>query len=382
MSHQNIAIVRNAAPYDFGGGERFPVFLAETLKNQGFSPTIIARSKKLVEFAKENQIPIIKGWWWSKQQWSGVNNLLIPIYAIWQCILFLYYVSLFSKLKVGVVHIQSKDDFIAATHAAKLLNIRVIWTDHADLKHIWRNLSIWYKNPIGKMVYRAALRADVITVVSNSELQLVTNNLPVNSKVRSRLTVVYNGVIDRSQEYPSQPSRLFTYLVASRLVTDKGINEVLAAFKRLSEEFKDIELQIIGDGPEEDNFKKKAANLEHVSLLGHQTQPLSFMGNADVFVHPTYHEGFSVALVEASMMSLPIIATSVGGNVEIIKHNKTGFLVAAQSSNELFMAMKILFENDPLRKTLAENARQQYLEKFQFDVIVKDRFIPLYRGTS
>ncbi len=382
MSHRNIAIVRNAAPYDFGGGERFPVFLAETLKYQGFSPTIISRSKQLIEFTKENQIPTIKGWWWSKQQWSGVNNLFIPIYFIWQCILFLYYVSLFSKLKVGVVHIQSKDDFIAATYAAKALRKRVIWTDHADLKHIWRNLSIWYKNPIGKMVYRAALRADAITVVSNSELQLVTNNLPVNSRVASKLTVVYNGVIDQSQEYPRQSSRLFTYLVASRLVTDKGIGEVLVAFKRLSEEFKDIELQVIGDGPEANNFKKQATNLEHVSLLGHQTQPLSFMANADVFVHPTYHEGFSVALVEASMMSLPIIATSVGGNVEIIKHNKTGFLVAAQSSNELFMAMKILFENDPLRKTLAENARQQYLEKFQFDVIIKDRFIPLYRGTS
>src|SRR5690606_13753082 len=147
--------------------------------------------------------------------------------------LFFYYMSLFSKLKVGVVHIQSKDDFIAATHAARALNIRVIWTDHADLKHIWRNLSIWHKNPSGKMVYRAALRADTITVVSNSELQLVTNNLPVNSKVRTKLAIVYNGVVDQSQEYPSQSNHLFTYLVASRLVTDKGIGEVLTAFKRL-----------------------------------------------------------------------------------------------------------------------------------------------------
>ena len=378
MSRQNIAIIRNAAPYDFGGGERFPVFLAETLKYQGFSPTIISRSKKLIEFTKENQVPTVKGWWWSKQQWSGVNNLLIPIYAIWQCILFLYYVSLFSKLKVGVVHIQSKDDFIAATHAAKALNIRVVWTDHADLKHIWRNLSIWYKNPIGKMVYRAALRADAITVVSNSELQLVTNNLPVNSKVRNKLTVVYNGVIDQSKEYPSQSSRLFTYLVASRLVTDKGISEVLTAFKRLSEEFKDVKLQIIGDGPEADNFKKQAANLEHVSLLGHQTQPLSFMANADVFVHPTYHEGFSVALVEASMMSLPIIATSVGGNPEIIKNKETGLLIPIKNSDALYEAMKTIYTNKPLRDSLGKNARKQYVEKFQFNNIVEKEFIPLY----
>ncbi len=378
MSKQTIALIRNAAPYDFGGGERFPVFLAEMLKKKDFNPILISRSRKLLHFAQENKITTITGWWWSKQQWSGVNNLFIPAYIAWQCILFFYYLVLFSKLQPTAVHVQSKDDFIAATYAAKVLKLRVVWTDHADLKHIWRNISVWYKNPIGKMVYKAALHADAITVVSNSEQQLVLKNLPVNSAVQNKLTVVYNGVIDQSEEYSKRANTKFTYLVASRLVTDKGIGEVLAAFKKLSEEFKDINLQIIGDGPESEYFKKQANTIEHVSLLGHQQEPLSFMAGADTFVHPTYHEGFSVALVEASMMSLPIIATSVGGNPEIIKNTKTGLLIPVKNSDALYDAMKTIYTDTVLRKSLGENARKQYLEKFQFNKIVEKEFIPLY----
>lgn len=382
MTDRTIIIIRNAASQDFGGGERFPVFLSQILTTKSFRPIIVSRSRKLLAFADGNGIETIRGWWWSRQQWSGINNLFVPLYIAWQCVLFFYYIVLFSKQKTSIVHIQSKDDFIAATYAAKSLGIRTIWTDHADLKHIWRNISTWYKNPIGKMVYRAALRADAISVVSASELNLIARNLPANSPVSDKLTVIHNGVVDQAGQYKKQQNQLFTYLVASRLVTDKGINEVLAAFEKLSKEFDDIELQIIGDGPESDLFKKKAAMIKRVSLLGHQTQPLTFMANADVFVHPTYHEGFSVALVEASMMSLPIITTSVGGNPEIIKDTETGLLVPAKDSESLYDAMKTLYADDLLRKSLGKNARNQYVKKFQFDKIVEEEFIPLYGGVE
>ena len=102
------------------------------------------------------------------------------------------------------------------------------------------------------------------------------------------------------------------------------------------------------------------------------------MANADIFIHPTYHEGFSVALVEAGMMSLPIIATAVGGNVEIIENEETGLLVQPKSSDELLGAMKELYENKALREKLAKNTRAQYVAKFQFNTIVKESFIPLY----
>jgi glycosyltransferase involved in cell wall biosynthesis len=302
------------------------------------------------------------------------------LYFVWQFILFIYYVFLFLRIEPNVIHIQSKDDFIAATYAGIVLKKRIIWTDHADLKHIWRNVSVWYKNPIGKVIYRAAHHTSAITVVSRSEQSLVSANFPKKSQLHKKLVVIYNGVTDVSGDYPKNKAPVFTYLVASRLVKDKGISEVLDAFKDVHKKHKNTSLNIIGDGPDSAFFDKKANNLPGVQLLGYKSQPLTYMAIADVFVHPTYHEGFSVALVEAGMMSLPIIATRVGGNVEIIVNNKTGLLVPIKDSPALAKAMNSLYENNKLRESIAKNARIQYIQRFQFNKIVHDSFIPLYIG--
>jgi len=379
MRKEKIVIIRNAASQDFGGGERFPIFLAEILKEKQLNPVVISRSKKLLAFANERQINNITGWWWSKQQWNGLNNLLLPAYILWQFLLFAYYLILFIQLKPTTIHIQSKDDFIAATYAGRILRKNVVWTDHADLKHIWKNVMIHIKNPIGKMILIAAKYAHSITVVSQSEKNLVTNNLSQNSKILNKIRVVYNGVVDQSVEYiHSGEGDVFKFIVAGRLVKDKGVSEVIDAFKLLSKKYKNIQLILIGDGPDAKIFKSKASDEKSIKFYGHQTNPLNYISKANVFVHPTYHEGFSVALVEASMLSMPIIATSVGGNVEIIINNKTGLLVKSRNTGELFKAMEEMLTNKQLRNKLATNARNQYLEKFQFDNIVTEQFIPLY----
>jgi glycosyltransferase involved in cell wall biosynthesis len=381
MATQKIILIRNAQPYDFGGGERFPVFIAEILASQQFAPLIISRSPKLLEFAKSRSLSTLTGPWWSHQNWSGKSALLVPIYIIWQLFLFIWYVAVFARHRPLAVHIQSKDDFIAATFAGRVVGARVIWTDHADLKHIWKNLRIWYKNPVGKLVYVAAYFAHTITLVSKSEQHLVTENLKQGIVVR-KLQVIYNGVLDTASAYPPGNSHPFTFCVASRLVVDKGIGEVIDAYKQLIADFPDSRLLLMGDGPDAVVFHKQAADTPSISFLGYQSEPLAVMATADVFVHPTYHEGFSVALVEAGMLGLPIIATNVGGNVEIIDDSHTGLLVPVKNTVALSQAMRRLASDTSLRQTIGQAARQQYLQKYQFDHIVTNSFIPLYKGVA
>lgn len=375
---KNVVLIRNAQAYDFGGGERFPVLLASVIKTLDFDPVIISRSKKLRSFASEQHIPAIKGWWWAKQNWSGANILFTPLYFLWQLLLYFYYRSLFSKLKPEVVHIQSKDDFIAATYAARRYNAQVIWTDHADLKHIWRNLDVWYKNPIGKMIFKAAKYAAAITVVSQSELELVSSHLPPNSLQQNKLTVIYNGAFDMKKNYPNEPHTNLVYVCASRLVKDKGISELIEAFNTFSEHHADTELIILGEGRDKTIFIKEASLNPKITFMGHQDDPLAFLSKADVFVHPTYHEGFSLALVEACMMELAVIATNVGGNPEIIKERQTGLLIPSKNSAALAQAMELLYTNKDLRESLSHSARREFIERFNFEVIVKKDFIPLY----
>ena len=381
MPSHKIIIIRNAAKTDFGGGERFPVFLAMALKNAEWQPIIISRSQKLLEFADTNAVAHRRGWWWPRQNWSGLKVLLVPFYIVWQIVLYFYYLVLFLRFRPSVVHLQSKDDFIAGTFAAKTLGIHVVWTDHADLKHVWQNLRTWYKNPVGKIVYLAAQLADTITVVSKSEEQLVKEHLKKSSRINNKILVVYNGVFDQQDAYgeKSKKPNLVRFVIASRLVKDKGIHEAVSAFTELKEESNNVSLTILGDGPDRADLEAMSG-AENVTFLGHAKDPLQYLHDADVFVHPTYHEGFSVALVEAGMMSLPIIATSVGGNVEIINDHKTGLLVPARDSRSLHEAMRELLNNETLRRELGTNARKQYIRRFQFDKIVNEQFIPIYKG--
>lgn len=383
MNKKHIILIRNAKSYDFGGGERFPVFAADILKKNGYDPLIISRSQKLCMFAADHDISTTKGWWWSHQNWSGLYVTLFPIYVIWQIVLTFWYIVKFLQFHPNVVHIQSKDDFIAATLAGRLLGKRIIWTDHADLKHVWKNLTVWYKNPVGKLIYLCAHLAHAISVVSKSERDLVARNLSDTSNLTRKISVIYNGVLDTQDQFPTaRNSNIFTYCVASRLVTDKGIKEVINAYKTIHITIPNSQLLLLGDGPEAAKFHKLAKDTPSIKFLGHQTNPLKIMSQADVFIHPTYHEGFSVALVEAGMLGMPIVATAVGGNLEIIEDRKTGLLVSVRDSNSLAQAMQELALNKDLRQQLSVSTRQQYVNKFQFDHIMNESFIPLYEGKS
>lgn len=378
----HVVIIRNAQTYDFGGGERFPVDLAAELSKHEIEPVIVSRSPRLLAYARSRGIRMVRGWWWSRQQWSGRSVLLFPAYLVWQLCLTLWYGALFARLRPDVVHPQSKDDFIAASIAGRLFGARVIWTDHADLKYIFRNHAVYYKNPVGKLVYLTSKLASSITLVSDSERQLVAAALG-RSDLPERFQVVHNGITPTAipaKELPDRQKGSFIYCATSRLVNAKGIGELLTAFNSVHAQHTDTRLWLVGDGPDMAGFQKMAAGDSSVTFFGHQDAPLPYVAAADVFVHPSHHEGFSLSLVEAAMLAKPIIACDVGGNPEIIRHDDTGLLVPARSADRLRDAMLTLYQDRQLASRLARSAHRTYERSFTFDRIVGERFTPLYRG--
>lgn len=375
MRQQKVLLIRNAAATDFGGAERLPVFIAMGLQALGYEPVIVSRSKKMLAFAHEHSVPTVKGWWWSQQNWSGTKALLTPIYLAWQLLLFVRYLVMFLHQQPAVVHLQSKDDFIAGTIAGRLCGARVVWSDYADLKHVWLNVTKWNKNPTGRLVYWCARWAHAITVVSNSEKKLVAANLPQHSAITKKIHAVHIGVANRDVAPHKKPDEAFVYCAASRLVTDKGIGELIAAFEKIHTQHPDTALWILGDGPERNKFDQ---DHKGVTFFGHVSDPLPMIKAADVFILPSHHEGFSVALVEVAMLGVPTIATSVGGNVEIIKDRQTGLLVRVKDSEDLANAMQLLLDDADLRVRLGKNARAQYEQHFQFSTMIEEGLLPLY----
>lgn len=375
-----ILMIRNAAKDDFGGGERIPVFISKEINNHGeFNAIILSGSEKLSNFANKESVTCIKSWWWSRQNWSGSKVLLIPIYICWQVVLYIYYLFMYIKIKPSIVHIQSKDDFIAGTFAAKTLSIPVIWSDYADLKHIFMNQKIWYKNPIGKMVYFAANFTEKILVVSKEDESLVLNN--INSiQIKDKIQIMYYGAFDVYNKIDKYDK--FTFVSSSRIVVDKGIGELIDAFNKFNKLHKDTELLIIGEGKDRKRFETLANNNSVIKFLGYKNNPTEIVGKSHVFIIPTYHEGFSIALVEACMLNMPIIATNVGGNPEIIKDKITGLLIKSKDSNDLYRAMVILYEDTKLRKLIGDNARKQYNKNYNLAVIINKDILPIYRRIS
>lgn len=372
-------LIRNAFSYDFGGGERFPIYLAQELEKNGWEAIIITAHHKILRLASQKNITTVKGWWWSRQDWSGAKILLTPAYLAWQLVLFCWYVQLFIRLKPDVIHPQSKDDFIAATLAGRLLGKRVIWTDHADLKYVYQNVTVPYKNLTGKLVKLCSRFAYAITLVSQSELSLIRNALHTKT-LHSRYLVVYNGITEFTPpkiKRDPKDREVLVFCATSRLVAAKGIGELIDAFKQANSKG-DMRLWLLGEGPDELKFKSLAANNPHISFLGFPDNSYSILQNADIFVHPSHHEGFSLSLIEAAMLSKPIIACNVGGNPEIITDGTNGILVPPKNTDALLRAMQKLASNPKLRTQFAQAARQTFERHFRFDTIVKKEFITLY----
>ncbi len=374
---KRIVIIRNAHRYDFGGGERVPVNLADILSKNGYAPVIVSRSPKLLDYASTKGIKVVRGWWWSRQNWSGPRVLLTPIYFIWQLLLILWYLSLFLRLRPKVVHPQSKDDFIAATVAGKLLGAKVVWSDHADLKYVYQNTSVWYKNPVGKLVRWASRMASAIILTSQNDKKLIEAAL--GTRLGRRYLVIHNGISDRPELLGKEhDTDKIVFAATSRLVTAKGIGELIEAFKTVALKHPKTELWLFGEGPEQKKFEELASGQDGISFKGFPENVLEQVAKADIFVHSSYLEGFSISLIEAAMLGKPIIACRVGGNPEIVRDGKNGLLIPPRDTDALTMAMAKLVADKKLRQQYGKAARKTYEDGYVFEKIVKEKYIPLY----
>ncbi len=375
-----ILIIRNSSEQNFGGAERLAVMIAEELEANKLTAAVISRQTKLLAYAKSEGVSSLRGVWWSKQNWSGTSLLILPLYLCWQIALFVWYLWVIIRQNAAALHIMSKDDFIAGTLAGKALGKRVIWTDTADLKYIYANHNRWYKNPVGKLVYLMSRSADVVTLVSKSEQSLIEERL--GHSVPSNYHVIY--MVGRDENVTSSiqtEPKTVTFCATSRLVIAKGIGELIEAFNILSPDNPDYRLWIVGDGPDQDQFRAEAKENAFITFLGHQDTPLQYLTAADIYVHPTHHEGFSLGLAEAAMLAKPIIATNVGGNPELVG-DKNGILVPVKDPKALADAMRHLANDPSARESMGKSGRRDFVEKFDLTKVTKRDIIPLYEKTT
>lgn len=165
--------------------------------------------------------------------------------------------------------------------------------------------------------------------------------------------------------YPSLKDK-FVYCFVGRFSVDKGCEELLDSFKRLLTQTKDVALLLVGEFEMElPNKYKWIYSCANVTMTGHGVPDVyRYMAAADVLLHPSYREGFSMVIQEAMAMALPVITTDIPGPSEVIEKDVTGILAQARNVETLYECMKWMYEHQEKGREMGKAGRKRCEEKF------------------
>lgn len=161
----------------------------------------------------------------------------------------------------------------------------------------------------------------------------------------------------------------FVFIFVGRLVTDKGINELVSAFDRLSEKYPQAHLVLIGNEELEQNpITSDSRNIinsnKHIYAIGRRTDVRPYLMDADAFVFPSYREGFGMVLIEANSMGIPAISSDIIGCNEIIIEGENGVLIPSRNEEALYIKMREWLEHPEEVKRMSAICRNTIVKRF------------------
>jgi len=162
--------------------------------------------------------------------------------------------------------------------------------------------------------------------------------------------------------------------IVKTLELNYGINFLIDAFRLLVNQLPDQQLKLIiaGSGSQETNLKKQVneLNLEtFVEFTGYiqNDKVVACFNRFDIAVVASLEESFGVSAVEASACEKPVVATRVGGLVEVVLDHETGLLVDPANPSDLAEKLKLLVENPLLRKEMGQKGREHVLKNYDWN---------------
>ncbi len=173
----------------------------------------------------------------------------------------------------------------------------------------------------------------------------------------------------------------FLFGFVGRITRDKGVNELLSAFKSVSEKYPDTYLLMIGpeecDDTVDTELFKWSKSIDRVIYAGFTNVVEQYLSTLDVYILPSYREGFGMGVVEAEAMGVPVIVTDIPGPTDAIVDGKTGLLIEKKNVELLEKAMTEMLNDKEKLKIYGKNAREFVLQHFEqkmfLEEVLKDR---------
>ncbi|MDR9457403.1 MAG: glycosyltransferase family 4 protein [Salegentibacter sp.] len=351
--------------------------------NQYYQVTAVSAEKERLErYGKDNGVNTF---------WVEMTRAITPLMdakAVWK----LY--NYFKKEKPLIVHTHTPKAGIVGMLAAKLAGVPLRLHTVAGLPLMEttgnkRKLLDF----VEKLTYKLATR-----VYPNSrglEEIILKEGFAEEEKLKVLGKGSSNG-IDTSYFDPSNfseedkinirqelniPENDLIFIFIGRLVSEKGINELVAAFKRLQERKPELSLLLVGPFEEEldpisEESKEIIENHPKIYTTGYQADVRPYLAVSDVLAFPSYREGFPNVVMQAGAMGLASIVSDINGCNEIIVEGKNGMIIPVKDEGALFNAMELIAQNEDYRIRLASNSREEickYYERKEFwQILLKE----------
>lgn len=166
------------------------------------------------------------------------------------------------------------------------------------------------------------------------------------------------------------------FVFMGRLNHDKGVYELLSAYNRIAAERDDVYLLLFGH--DEENVSATFGDYPNIKTgsnfcyYGATPEPHKMLQAGDVFVLPTYREGFGSSVIEASALGLPVICSDAYGVMDAMVDDVTGLRCKVGDSDSLYAAMVQLADDKQLQSQLGNNGRERVIREFNGDDVTKN----------
>ena len=212
---------------------------------------------------------------------------------------------------------------------------------------------------------------------------------------KSKGSVIWNGSacgvnltkfdISNKEEYRKDirkqldiPEDAFVYGFVGRITRDKGVNELLEAYKKLND---DSYLIMVGPSEVDETINQElytwASKNEKIKFTGYTIVVEQYLSAMDCYILPSYREGFGMGVVEAEAMGVPVIVTDIPGPIDAMIDNETGIVVQKADVESLYNAMISIREDKVRYFAMAEKAHDFAVNNFEqkqlFSYILEDR---------
>lgn len=350
--NMRIAILVNQFPPEIGGVGISAYNTASSLSKVGHEVHVLTILKE--ELPKEK---IEEGFYIHR-----ISRKKIKVFGT-----ILYLTKLLKKLKdinPDIVHVEGLWMGTPGYLAKKILKIPYVITGHGS--DVYLQSKLLHRR--SKFVLKSADAVIGLTEHMKKEMENIC---------KKNVFVVPNGINLREFKNLQKlkiDKRKQRILFVGSLVPVKGIKYLIESMKKITNDYPNAELVIVGDGVDKYELEKLVIELDlcdSISFVGKVPNHKigQYMIESDIFVLPSLSEGFGIVLLEAMASGLPIVASNVGGIPSIIQNGVNGFLVDPKNSEKIAEKVLFLLNNEETMIKISQNNKKK-VENYDWGKII------------